>query len=52
VKVELELNKFLPPDQWGAFSLRLILHGRRTCDARKPRCRECRLADICPSAQP
>ena len=52
VKVELELNKFLPPDQWGSFSLRLILHGRRTCDARKPKCRDCSLVDICPSANP
>lgn len=52
VKVELELNKFLPPDEWGAFSLRLILHGRRTCDARKPKCRDCVLVDICPSANP
>lgn len=52
VKVELELNKFLPPDEWGSFSLRLILHGRRTCDARKPKCRDCVLLDICPSANP
>ena len=52
VKVELELNKFLPPGEWGRFSLRLILHGRRTCDARKPKCRDCVLLDICPSANP
>lgn len=52
VKVELELNKFLPPAEWGRFSLRLILHGRRTCDARKPKCRDCVLLDICPSANP
>jgi len=52
VKVELELNKFLPPEEWGRFSLRLILHGRRTCDARKPKCRDCVLVDICPSANP
>jgi endonuclease-3 len=49
VKVELELNDYLPPEEWGGFSLRLILHGRRVCDARKPKCRECMLADICPS---
>ena len=49
VKVELELNDYLPPEDWGGFSLRLILHGRRVCDARKPKCRECMLADICPS---
>ena len=52
VKVELELNKFLAPEEWGRFSLRLILHGRRTCDARKPKCRDCVLLDICPSANP
>lgn len=50
VKVELELNRYLPGSEWGKFSLRLILHGRRVCDARKPRCEECTLADVCPSA--
>ena len=51
VKVEHELGAFLPPDEWGNFSLRLILHGRRVCDAKKPKCGECSLADICPSAR-
>lgn len=50
VKVEKILNGFLPPAEWGKFSLRLILHGRRVCDARKPRCDSCELADICPSS--
>ncbi|MGA0781995.1 MAG: endonuclease III domain-containing protein, partial [Ilumatobacteraceae bacterium] len=50
VKVELDLNRYLPGEEWGRFSLRLILHGRRVCDARRPRCDECELADICPSA--
>jgi len=50
VKVELQLNDYLPGPEWGSFSLRLILHGRRVCDARKPRCDECELNDICPSA--
>lgn len=50
VKVERDLNGFLPPQEWGKFSLRLILHGRRVCDARKPRCDSCELADICPSS--
>jgi endonuclease-3 len=51
VKVELQLNALLPPKEWGEFSLRMILHGRRICDARKPKCGECRLADICPGRQ-
>jgi endonuclease III len=50
VKLELELNRFLPPAEWGPFSLRVILHGRRVCDAKKPRCSECALEDICPSS--
>lgn len=50
VKVEKVLNGFLPPAEWGKFSLRLILHGRRVCDARKPRCDNCELEDICPSS--
>ena len=48
VKVERDLNKLIEPSQWGGFSLRLILHGRAVCDARKPRCSDCLLSDICP----
>lgn len=50
VKVEYELNAMLPPPEWGEFSLRLILHGRRVCDARTPRCEECLLESLCPSS--
>jgi endonuclease-3 len=50
VKVELELNKMVPAAERGVFSLRLILHGRAVCSARKPHCGECVLADFCPSA--
>jgi endonuclease-3 len=50
VKVERELDAMVPAGQRGAFSLRLILHGRATCRARSPRCTDCVLADICPSA--
>jgi endonuclease III len=50
VKVEHALNAIVPADQRGVFSLRVILHGRRVCDARKPRCGECVLSDFCPSA--
>jgi endonuclease-3 len=52
VKVELDLNGMVPPEERGALSLRLILHGRRVCVARKPRCAECLLVDVCPSAAP
>ena len=52
VKVELDLNGIVPPEERGALSLRLILHGRRVCIARRPRCAECLLVDICPSAAP
>ncbi len=51
VKVEMALNPMVPAADRGAFSLRLILHGRRVCIARRPRCGECVLADICPSSQ-
>jgi endonuclease-3 len=50
VKAELALNDLVPPDARGAFSLRMILHGRQVCDARRPRCDVCLLNDICPSA--
>jgi endonuclease-3 len=50
VKVEHELNGMVPAGERGTFSLRLILHGRRVCLARRPRCRECVLAWYCPSA--
>lgn len=50
VKVEHELDAMLPPGERGLFSLRLILHGRRVCVARKPRCGDCILNDFCPSA--
>jgi endonuclease-3 len=50
VKVEADLDTLVPPHERGAFSLRLILHGRRVCSSRKPKCADCVLADICPSA--
>jgi endonuclease III len=50
VKVELELNALVAPEDRGALSLRLILHGRAVCAARRPRCDVCLLADLCPSA--
>ena len=51
VKVELELNSYLPAAERGDFSLRMILHGRRVCFAQRPDCAHCSLEDICPSSQ-
>ncbi len=50
VKAELALNPMVPAGERGVFSLRLILHGRAVCVARKPRCDVCVLNDFCPSA--
>jgi endonuclease III len=51
VKIELELNRYLPAKERGRFSLRMILHGRRVCFARNPDCAACSLEDICPSSR-
>lgn len=48
VKIEMELNPMVAALDRGNFSLRLILHGRRVCVARRPRCDECVLASFCP----
>jgi endonuclease-3 len=50
VKIESDVTVLLPPREWGAFGLRMILHGRRVCIARRPRCGECAMAEFCPSA--
>lgn len=50
VAVEREIDALVEPAEWGALSLRLILHGRAVCRARTPRCEECILVDLCPSA--
>ncbi len=50
VKIEFELNPMVPQGERGEFALRLILHGRRACFARKPNCADCALNDFCPSA--
>jgi endonuclease-3 len=52
VKIEVDLDALVPPEERGRFSLRLILHGRQVCHARKPDCGHCVLLDICPSADP
>ena len=50
VKVERDLGKLIPQEDWVRVGHELILHGRRLCMARKPNCTDCPLADICPSA--
>jgi endonuclease III len=50
VKIEFQVTSMVPPEEWTGLSLRLILHGRRICDARKPLCPECVLNDFCPSS--
>jgi endonuclease-3 len=48
VKVEFDLMAVVPETDWTLFSHRLILHGRRVCAARKPRCGVCALNPTCP----
>jgi endonuclease-3 len=50
VKIEAQVTSMVPPEEWTGLSLRLILHGRRVCIARRPRCEECVLNDFCPSS--
>lgn len=47
-KVELDLQKLLPPERWAKGHQLLIWHGRRTCYARSPTCDRCVVADLCP----
>ena len=49
-KVEQDLMKLVPREEWTLLSHLLIFHGRRVCIARRPRCDRCVLADLCPSA--
>ncbi|HEU4761061.1 MAG TPA: endonuclease III [Gemmatimonadales bacterium] len=51
VKIEQDLMRLAPREEWTLLSHLLIFHGRRICIARKPRCRECVLAPLCPSAE-
>ncbi len=47
-RIERDLQRLLPPAQWTVFSMRLILHGRKVCHARRPRCASCPLLPDCP----
>jgi endonuclease-3 len=50
-KIEQDLMKLIPQKEWTGFAHRVIYHGREICVARKPRCSECRLNELCPSAE-
>jgi len=51
VKIERDLVKLVPREDWGRFPHLLIWHGRRVCIARAPRCEDCVLTDLCPSSR-
>lgn len=50
VKIEYQVCSMVPRREWTDLSLRLILHGRRVCDAKRPRCEACLLNDFCPAS--
>jgi endonuclease-3 len=50
-KIEQDLARLVPRPDWGRFPHLLIWHGRRVCNARRPRCEDCVLADLCPSSR-
>jgi endonuclease-3 len=51
VKIERDLMKIVPREDWGRFPHLLIWHGRRVCVARGPRCEDCVVNDLCPSSR-
>jgi endonuclease III len=51
VKIERDLMKLVPREDWGRFPHLLISHGRRVCLARMPRCEACVINDLCPSSR-
>ena len=51
VKIERDLMKLVPREEWGVFPHLLIWHGRRVCIARRPLCEECVLVGLCPSSR-
>jgi endonuclease III len=52
IKIEQDLMKLIPQADWENFSIMTIFHGRAICNARKPKCPDCELAELCPSENP
>jgi len=50
-KIERDLMRLVPAQDWYRFSYVLIEHGRRVCDAKKPRCEDCVVSSLCPSSR-
>jgi len=51
VKIERDLMRLVPREDWGRFPHLLIWHGRRVCEARRPRCEDCVVNDLCPASR-
>jgi endonuclease III len=51
VKIERDLMRLVPRQYWNVFPHLLISHGRRVCDARRPRCEVCVVNDLCPASR-
>jgi len=51
VKIERDLIRLVPREDWGRFPHLLIWHGRRVCDARRPECERCVVNDLCPASR-
>ena len=51
MKIERDLIRLVPREDWGRFPHLLIWHGRRVCIARTPQCEECAVNDLCPSSR-
>jgi endonuclease-3 len=51
VKIERDLMRLVPREDWARFPHLLIWHGRRVCDARRPACELCVISDLCPSSR-
>lgn len=51
VVIEKELMEILPKEQWILYNIQIIQHGRQICIARRPKCKECTLREVCPSCR-